>query len=305
MPDGVLITGATGFVGQRLSRSLVEEGLRVVALSRDPARAKASMPELNDAFEWHGDDRPPPPASVAVRAVVHLAGETVAGRWTAKKRRAVEQSRVEGTRAIVDAIGAAPFRPNVLISASAVGYYGDPGSDREITEEHAPGKDFLSQVCIGWEREAMRARELGVRVVCMRIGLVLGKEGGPLGGMLPAFKVGLGGRMGSGTQFWPWVHIEDVVRFAQTAIDDERYSGVYNLVAPEAVTQAQFAKTLASILKRPAFLPAPAFALKALLGSFSDELLVSRNVVPRRAIDAGFEFRFPKLEPALRDLLSP
>ena len=235
-------------------------------------------------------------------AVVHLAGESVAGLWTADKRRRIEESRQRGTRALVRAMAAVEPRPKVLVSASAVGYYGDPG-EGEVTEAHPPGDGFLAGVCREWEEEAERATEAGQRVVRLRIGLVLGAEGGTLGAMLPAFKAGLGGKIGSGRQLWPWIRVDDLVSLIRRALDDESFAGVYNAVAPSPVPQRELAKELASILHRPAFLPAPAFALRAVLGDFADEMLLSREVVPRRALDAGFAFRFPELGPALRDLL--
>lgn len=304
MSEHVLITGATGFIGKRLAASLHGDGRSVRALARDAERAKASVRELDDAFAWSALDDARGEVLRDVRAVVHLAGESVAGLWTADRRRRIEESRVKTTRALVDAIAKADPRPRVLVSASAVGYYGDPADhDREITEEHAPGEGFLARVCVQWEREAERAEQAGVRVVRLRIGLVLGPEGGTLGAMLPAYKAGLGGKLGSGRQLWPWIHVDDLVALFRRAIEDETFSGAYNAVSPHPMRQVDIAKTLASILHRPAFLPAPAFALKGVLGDFANEMLVSRRVVPRRALDAGFVFQHPDLEPALRDLL--
>lgn len=298
----VLITGATGFVGKRLGASMRERGFEVTVVTRDPARATKALAFAGRAVPWSAVEDGS--AFEGVDAVVHLAGEPVAGLWTAKKRERIERSRVEGTRRLVDGMRArAPERPRVLVSASAVGYYGEPDPRAPITESHPPGEGFLARVCVGWEREAERAEELGVRVVRLRIGLVMGEGGGPLGPMLPAFKAGLGGKLGPGTQLWSWIHEADLVRMIERAIDDPAWSGAYNAVAPEPVEQARFARTLASILRRPAFLPAPAFAIRSVLGDFANETLVSRRVVPERALAAGFEFRFPEIEAALRDVL--
>jgi uncharacterized protein (TIGR01777 family) len=298
-----LISGVTGFVGRRLGAALSQAGWEVWGLGRDPAKARTGVPFLTGAIAWsslgaEGKDR-----LREMDAVVHLAGESVAGLWTSAKRARIERSRIDSTRALVDALIAVEPRPRVLLSASAVGYYGTPKGDEPLAEDHAPGEGFLADVCRGWEREAERAEEADVRVVLLRIGLVLGPEGGTLGAMLPAFKAGLGGRIGSGKQLWPWIHIDDLVGMSQRALEDPRWSGPYNGVAPGVVTQGDFAKALAKQVHRPAFLPAPAFALKSVLGDFASEMLVSRRVVPQRAQEVGFRFRHPELQPALSDLL--
>jgi len=288
-----LITGVTGFVGMRLGAALHAEGWEVHGVARDPARAREKAPFLSSALVWDALDLE------GFDAVVHLAGEPVAGLWTAAKRDRIHSSRVDTTRALVEAMREA--RPEVLVCASAVGYYGEP-PDREIAEDDPPGDGFLADVCRSWEREAERAEELGVRVVRMRIGLVMGKEGGTLAAMLPAFKAGLGGRLGSGRQWWPWIHIDDLVALIREAIVSP-WSGAYNATAPSPVTQKDFAKALGRVLHRPALIPTPAFALELALGDFGREVLASRRVVPRRALDQGFVFRFPELEPALGELL--
>jgi uncharacterized protein (TIGR01777 family) len=289
-----LITGVTGFVGMRLGALLDAEGWEVHGVARDPARAREKAPFLRGVQLWSGLD----PAGFD--ALVHLAGEPVAGLWTAAKRDRIHSSRVDTTHALVEAMG--DGRPAVLVCASAVGYYG-VSPDREIAEDDPPGEGFLADVCRGWEREAERAEELGVRVVRMRIGLVMGREGGTLAAMLPAFKAGLGGRLGSGRQWWPWIHVDDVVAMIRAALTSG-WSGAYNATAPSPVTQREFAKTLGRVLRRPALVPMPAAALELALGDFGREVLASRRVMPRRALEQGFVFRFPELEPALRDLLS-
>jgi uncharacterized protein len=303
MGDRVLITGVTGFVGSALAAELAEAGCEVVGLSRDPARAKESVPALLDAYAWNGVDPPDRAAFEGVTAIVHLAGEPVAGLWTAGRRKRIESSRTVGTRVLVDAIAARSSRPKVLVSASAIGYYGEPPGDREITEDHPRGGGFLADVCAAWEHAAQRATSLGLRVVCVRIGLVFGREGGSLAAMLPAFKAGAGGPIGSGKQIWPWVHVRDVTGILRRAIEDQRFSGVYNATAPNPAPQREIAKKIGEILRRPSFMPAPAFALRTLLGDFASEMLASRRVIPKRTLEAGYEFLFPELEPALRDLL--
>lgn len=303
MTDRVLITGATGLVGSRAAKAFRDAGWEVLATSRDPARARESVPAITTAYP-SSDHALPVEALEGVRAVLHLAGESVAGRWTAERKRKIEASRIEGTRRLVDAIGARPegARPEVLVSASAIGYYGDTG-EREAREGDPPAGDFLARVCVGWEREALRAETLGVRVVPLRIGLVMAREGGALAPMLPLFKAGLGGKIGPGTQWWPWIHLDDVVGLARHAIATSTLRGPTNATAPGIVRQEDFAKVLAKVLHRPAFLPAPSFAIKAALGEFATEVLASRRVIGARAVESGYTFRYPELEGALVDLL--
>jgi uncharacterized protein (TIGR01777 family) len=291
------VTGASGLVGRALVDALVRDGVEVVSFSREPSRLPAA--QRRNGRVW-----PPSPDDVALDAVVHLLGEPVVGRWTRAKREAILSSREDGTRRLIEAIEAlSPARrPRVLVSASAIGFYGDRG-DEALAEGSSAGSDFLADVCVQWEREAARAESLGVRTVMLRIGLVLSRRGGALEAMLPAFRMGLGGTMGSGSQWWPWIHIEDLVGLARFAVDHEDIRGPLNATAPEPVQQREFAATLARVLARPAFLPAPAFALRAALGAFSQELLASRRVLPERARKGGFSFRFPRLEDSLRDLL--
>jgi uncharacterized protein (TIGR01777 family) len=235
-------------------------------------------------------------------AVVHLAGETIAGRWTPEKKKRIYESRVQGTHRLVDAISTLDERPKVLISASAVGYYDDRGDD-VLTEDAPPGGGFLSRVCRDWEREAQRAEELGLRVVRLRFGIVLGPGGGALQTMLPLFKLGLGGPLGSGRQWWSWVHRDDVVGLIELALKNEELSGPANATAPNPIRQREFAKTLGRVLKRPAVLPAPAFALKLTLGEFANELLASTRAIPKRAQELGYRFEYAELEGALCQIL--
>lgn len=303
MADRVLISGVTGFVGRRLAAALHAAGHEVTGLSRDPLTARRRVPELAHAYTWlsdHGEPRHE--AFEGKDVVVHLAGEPVAGRWTHPKKLAIESSRIEGTALLVEAIERCERRPRALVSASAIGFYGDRGEE-ELTESSGPGDDFLAKVCLGWEREARAAGAHRVRVVVLRIGLVLGREGGALEAMLPLFNLGLGGRLGRGAQWWSWIHIDDLVRVIRHAIDDSSMEGPVNAVAPAPVRQAELARTLGRVMHRPAFLPAPAFAVRLALGGFAAELLASRRVLPKRLLESDFELEHPELEGALRDAL--
>ncbi len=298
----VLITGVTGFIGSRLAEVLAADGHEVWGLSRNPDKARQRVPQLTEAFAWNPVAQlPPGNAFTDVDAVVHLAGELVAGRWTAKKKQRIEDSRVLGTRNLVKAFEQAS-RPAVLVSTSAIGYYGDRG-DSELTEDGGPAHDFLAGVCQAWETEAEKAAALGVRVVIVRTGIVLALGGGALKEMLLPFKMGVGGPMGSGKQWWSWIHRDDLIGIHLRAIGDDAMSGIYNGTAPNPMQQGDFAKVLGKVLHRPAFVPTPAFALKLALGGFASELLTSKRVIPERLLKAGFEFQYPELEPALRQAL--
>ena len=300
----VLITGATGFLGRYLCRRLGAESHELWALARDIRRAKSLIPELAHAHFWDALAGEPPLEALRVDAVVHLAGETIAGRWTPEKKRKIYDSRVLGTRNLVEGLARldAQERPKVLISASAVGYYGDRG-DELLTEDALPGTGFLSKVCQDWEREAQRAEELGLRVVRLRFGIVLGSGGGALQTMLPLFRLGLGGPLGSGRQWWSWVHLDDVVGLIAFALKNGALTGAVNATAPNPVRQREFARTLGRILRRPAVLPAPALALRLALGEFAGELLASTRAIPQKAQKAGYRFQHSELEGALRQIL--
>ena len=299
----VLVTGATGFVGRRLCEVLSESGCRVTALSRSPESARKTVPCLSQAYAWSPVEETPPLDSLEqVDAVVHLAGESVVGRWTARKRRAIRESRVRGTRHLVDAMLRAEAGPRTLISASAIGYYGDQG-ETSLTESIPAAGDFLGETCAQWEREGARASEAGVRVVHLRIGIVLAAGGGALDAMLLPARLGLGGPLGSGRQWWSWIHREDLIGMVQHVLAQEHLSGPFNATASNPVRQRDFAKALGRVLSRPAFLPAPGFALKLVLGGFAVELLSSKKVLSDRIRESGYRFRFPDLEPALGEIL--
>ncbi len=294
-----LVTGATGFVGRRLLEGIEDP----VVLSRNAQRAEETLGNVQ-AHAWDGLTAVPPAALEGVETVFHLAGEPVAeGRWTAEKKKRILDSRVESTRHLVEAMASRTERPRVLVSASAVGWYGDRG-DIVLDESAATGDDFLAQVCESWEAAARKASELGVRAVCLRIGLVLGPGGGAIAKLLPLFERGLGSRLGNGRQWMPWVHLEDVVNLALFAAAGDELHGPMNAVAPGVVTNAEFTKTLAGVLNRGTFLPVPEFALRLLMGDFATSLLASQRVTPSVAIDAGYAFGFIDLESALQAIVA-
>jgi uncharacterized protein (TIGR01777 family) len=298
----VVVTGATGFVGRALITELNTRNHRVVVLSRDPARARRSLPLVAACHSFDPDlETAPAVALEGSDAIIHLAGEPVAGRWTTEKKRAIRQSRVFGTRNLVAGLAELDCRPSRLISASAIGFYGDRG-DEKLHEESGPGAGFLATTAVEWETEAARAAEFGLSVASLRIGIVLDCEGGALEQMLPPFRFGVGGPLGSGSQWWSWIHRRDLVRMILKALEQD-WTGAFNATAPHPERQADFARALGRAMGRPAFIPAPAFALKALFGEFATELLTSKRVLPSRAREAGFEWEFGRLDMALADLL--
>ncbi|MGH9832949.1 MAG: TIGR01777 family oxidoreductase, partial [Blastocatellia bacterium] len=255
------------------------------------------------AFCWEPErESPPVEAWEGVEAVIHLAGEPVAARWTDERKRRIRDSRVIGTRNLVAGMKALRKAPESLIASSAVGFYGDRGE--EVLNESSPaGSGFLSEVCLEWEAEAARAREFGVRVAHARIGVVLSPEGGALEKMLTPFKLGLGGRLGEGRQWFPWIHLDDIVGILRHALMKPAINGAINGVAPGIVTNEEFTRELAGALNRPVFFPVPEFALRILMGEMAEVALASQRVVPQVALDTGYQFRYPNLRPALDALL--
>jgi uncharacterized protein (TIGR01777 family) len=299
----IIVTGASGLVGSSLVPSLLGRGHEVTQLvRRKSAGTVAGVREVEwqparnelDAGALEGHD-----------AAVHLAGESIAsGRWTDEKKRRIRDSRVESTRLLAATLAKLSARPRVLVSASAIGYYGERG-DEVLTEESAVGEGFLPDVCREWEGAAQPAREAGVRTVFLRFGIILSHDGGALAKMLLPFKLGVGGKVGSGRQFYSWIAIDDVVEIVHFALANENVSGAINVVAPGAVTNAEFTKSLGRVLSRPTIFPAPAFALRLALGETADALLLaSTRVVPQRLQEASYPFKYPTLDAALRHILN-
>ena len=296
----VVVTGGTGFLGTALVGTLTARGDEVAVLTRR-SRGGSRAREV----EWvpGGSTAGWAPALEGADAVVHLAGESLdAHRWSPAQKAAIVESRVVATRTIVTGIERAANPPRLLVSASAVGYYG-PRGDEVITEEEPPGRDFLARLCVDWERDARRAEAAGVRVVTLRSGLILAREGGALPRMLLPFRLGLGGPLGTGRQFWPWIHRDDWVSLVSLLLSHPAASGPFNVTAPTPVTNREFTRTLGRVLRRPAVLPVPGFALRVVLGEMAGVVLTGQRAVPARALALGYSFQHEALEPALRSLL--
>jgi uncharacterized protein (TIGR01777 family) len=299
----ILVSGATGLIGRSICQTLTSQDHTVVGLSRS-ARKPAGL-AVAEIHQWDTQTGPPPEAALSgVDAVVNLAGEPIdARRWDDQQKRLIRDSRVLTTKNLVDGLRSMDSKPGVLVSGSAVGFYGNR-EDEQLEETSPPGSGFMSEVCQEWEGEAGRASEFGVRVVQVRTGVVLSSEGGALKKMLGPFKLGLGGPLGSGKQWFPWIHIADITGIFCHAILTGSMSGPVNGVAPEAVTNAEFTRELARALHRPAFLPVPELALRVLVGEMAEVLFDSQRVVPAAALAAGYEFHHPLLAQALEDLFA-
>lgn len=295
----ILVSGSHGLVGSALVQSLKSDGHEVFSLVRRPPRSDAEV-------EWYPDR-----GSLALSrlegtdAVVHLAGESIAsGRWTANKKQRIRDSRVQATTVLSEALANLKEPPGILISASAIGYYGDRGN-LILTEATAPGNDFLAGVCVAWERATEAAAEKGIRVVNARFGIILSAEGGALAKMLPPFRMGVGGRVGSGAQWMSWIALADAIGGIRFALINESLTGPVNLVAPHPVSNAEFTKTLGKVLSRPTLFPVPEFAARLAFGEMAGALLLAgQRVAPARLQEAGYEFEYAELEPALRHLLA-
>ena len=310
----VTVTGATGLIGRALVPALRTRGAEITVLTRDPDRARETLDAVAgtavEAVAWDPLSGPAPSEALAGRdAVLNLAGEPIAQRWSASAKRAIHDSRVVGTRNLVAGLRATgesqtDGRPRTLISSSAIGYYG-PHGEEPLDEDTPPGADFLARLCVAWELEASRASELGLRVVLLRTGVVLDADGGALGKMLAVFRLGLGGPVAGGHQYVSWIHVEDLVAMMLTALERESWSGPVNGTAPEPVPNRVLSKTLGRVLDRPAMLPVPALALRLLYGEMAEVVTTGARVVPAKPLVLGYEFRHPELEEALRSALTP
>ncbi len=295
----ILITGASGLVGKALQKSFADKGYEMLLASR-------SEPKADNEIQWTVDEGFAQAERLeGIDAVVHLAGESVSGlRWTDEKKKAIRDSRVFGTRSVVDAISKLKDRPKVLVAASAIGFYGERG-DEEVNESSAAGHGFLAEVAKEWEGEARRAEDAGVRTVLLRTGIVLSKDGGALATMLLPFKMGVGGVVGSGKQWMSWIALDDHVAVINYVIENENIRGAVNAVSPEPVTNEEFTKTMGEVLYRPTFIPLPEFAVSMLMGEMGDALLLtSTKVLPKRLEDTGFKFEQPALKGALEHALA-
>ncbi len=292
----VLISGASGTIGSALLPALTADGYQIVQLTRHGTTG-------GNRLVWDPSQPLSPDLVSGFEGVIHLAGESIIGRWTAAKKRRIVESRVQGTSHLAEAIAQASQKPRVFVSASAIGYYGNRG-DEVLLETSGPGSDFTSGVCQQWEAATKAAQDSGIRTVCLRIGVVLSATGGALPKMLTPYKLGLGGRMGNGKQWWSWIHVDDLVGAVRHVLKSDS-QGPVNAVSPQPVTNKKFTKTLATAVHRPAIFPMPAFVVKAIFGQMGEELwLASQRVEPTQLVGSGYKFKHPELREALADLLS-
>jgi len=294
----ILIIGGRGFVGSAVVKTLREDGHDVIISTRRSSDSK-------EVITWRPPDLLPAQIISDIDTVINLSGEPIApGRWSPEKKKRIMESRVETTKAVVESFRQSEKRPSLLINASAVGYYGHCG-DETVTEDSPPGSDFLATVCVKWEEAATDAGALGLRVVILRFGTVLDRDGGALPRMMKPFKMFLGGWLGSGRQWFPWIHRVDIAGMIRFIINNESLSGVFNATSPETVTNLEFSKTLARVLHRPCIFPVPGLVLRLALGEFGNVLLTGQKAVPERMLKAGYKFRYPRLEEALRAIINP
>jgi uncharacterized protein (TIGR01777 family) len=305
----VVIAGGSGYIGRALTHSLLSHGHEVVVLTRDPRKSAARLTAAARAMVW--DARDPTGAWTSQLrgsgAVVNLAGASIGGgRWTRTRKRALLLSRVVSTDGLVRAMGAlaAEDRPRVFVGASGIDYYGDRSADEPLDEHAAPGASFLARLCVQWEDAARKAEPLGVRVVCMRTALCIGRGADALRMLVLPFRLFAGGPLGSGRQWFTWIHIEDLVNLYVLAVEAADLAGPLNAVAPDALLQRDLAREIGRVLHRPALLPAPEFMLRVVLGEMADLVLHGRKAVPGRPLALGYQFHYPEVGPALRDVLA-
>lgn len=300
----VVVSGGTGFIGRALCGSLRRQGMNVSVLSRDPPQATAVLGPSINVVEWDAVTSGPWEQELdGATAVVSLAGAPIAERrWTPARKQMIVDSRVNATRLLVQAISRLPNKPRVLISASGVGYYG-ASPDKLFDERNGPGADFLAHLCMDWEQAALAARSAGVRVVCPRIGMVLGGDGGALAKMLPPFKLFVGGPIAPGTQWVSWIHRQDLIGLITWSLTNETVVGPVNAVAPVPVTMKEFCGTLGKTVNRPSWLPVPALALRVAFGELASVMTTGQHVTPKVALDGGYQFQFPRLDSALRSIV--
>jgi uncharacterized protein (TIGR01777 family) len=306
MSKRIIITGATGFIGRALCKHLVERGYEVVALSRDPRKGNQSLPNQVRIASWDAKTGEGwADYTDGAYAIINLAGEGIAsGRWTQKKKSRILGSRLNAGEAVLQAVERAENKPEVVIQASGIGIYGDR-NDEILDESSRPGFGFLVEVAKPWEDSTKRVESAGVRHVIIRTGVVLGADGGFLSRVLLPFRLFVGGRLGSGKQWIPWIHIEDEIGAIVFLMEEEKLQGVFNLTAPSPLTSEDFLGLLGKVLRRPSWLPVPGFALRLLLGEMAKELILSgQRAVPKRLLDSGYEFKYPDAESALRQILT-
>ncbi len=299
----VVITGATGFVGQVIVKQLLEAGDEVVVLTRNVAKAAITLGSSCHYYQWNDSESLPPlEALEGADGIINLMGETISERWDENQKKKIYSSRINGTKKLVEALEKLKNGPKSFISTSAIGIYGNRGPE-ELNESSTVADDFLAKVCKDWENEANKARNHGVRLAIIRVGIVLGKGGGALAKMLPIFKLGGGGPLGSGNQYMSWIHVEDLASMYLEALKNPSIKGVLNGTAPYPASNREFTKVLGNAVKRPAFLPAPAFAIKIAFGEMSQILLEGQKVLPVKFKEAKFKFRYPTLEMAIKESL--
>ena len=304
MNKKIIITGATGLIGKRLCKALAEQGNYVTIFSSNPGNAAKIVPQAKDFIKWDYNKIEEWERFLENKdAVIHLAGASIAGkRWDENYKKEIFNSRISSTKNLVSAVSKLQNKPSVFISSSATGYYGNKGNE-VLTENSNRGNDFLSEVCKAWESEAEKVEQLKVRRVSIRTGIVLSSDGGALKQMLTPFKFFAGGPIGSGTQWFPWIHIDDLVNIFLYALDNTLFNGPVNAAAPNPVTMNQFARTLGKILHRPSIFKVPLPALKIVLGESAEAVAASQRIIPKKLLDNGFKFQFEYVNEALRDIL--